>query len=98
MKDRIELKLKLEELEKEDPDFSSPTTEAKVNAIQFLLEDGDPITEEDMPIPKTDEDIDKLIAILRQERIKLPHYSFFGDDNWTNIDASIEICEWAKGS
>ena len=56
------------------------------------------ITDEDVAIPQSDEDLDKLIAILKAEKENIPEYSLFGDPNWQIFNAQIEICEWAKGS
>lgn len=98
MKDRYELKDKENELwGARGEGEGDPIIAGKIDAIQFLLGDGDPITDEDIGAPTTDEELDKLIAILKAEKENIPEYSMFGDPNWKVADAQIEICEWAKG-
>lgn len=98
MKDKIDLKLEEAALYEETGDEPDSITRAKLDAIGFLLGEIDCITEEEIKPPQTDEEIDKLIAILRKERAGIPEYSLFGDPSWQMIDAQREICEWAKGS
>lgn len=97
MKDKIDIKIKLEELGDEDPNFENESIKAKVDTLTFILGDADPITDEEMEPPTSDAELDQLIEVLRREREEVPRYSFFGDDNWRIVDAQIQICEWAKG-
>lgn len=98
MKDKYQLKTRQDNIcNTRDEDYENPILRAKDEALGFLLGDADPITDAEMSVPETDEDLDKLIAQLRQEREGIPAYSAFGDPNWKIIDAQIEICEWAKG-
>lgn len=97
MKDKIDLSLEEDALYEEAGDEPDSITRAKLDAIGFLRGETDCITDEEIEPPKTDEDIDRLIAILRKERGEIAEYSLFGDPNWQMIDAQIEICEWAKG-
>lgn len=98
MRDKIELQIKEEELwDVRGEGEGDPLITGKIDAIGFLQGETDPITDEDVPVPKTNEDLDKLIATLRTERENIAEYSAFGDPNWRVIDAQIEICEWAKG-
>lgn len=99
MKEKYQLKAKWDDIcGARDGDYKNPILRAKDETLGFLLGEADPITDEDMKTPKTDEDLDKLIAVLKAERENIPEYSAFGDPNWRIIDAQIEICEWAKGS
>jgi hypothetical protein len=97
MKDKIDLKIKEDELYDEmPPDGDDEITRAKLDAISFLLGEGDPITSAELDSPQADADLDKLIAELKKDRENIPEYSAFGDTNWKCIDAQIKICEWAK--
>ena len=93
MKNKYQLKDKENEIWAGDED---PVNGGRVDAIGFLRGETDPITDEEVAVPETDEDLDNLIAILRKEKENISEYSFFGDPNWKIIDAQIEICEWAK--
>ena len=97
MKSKIALRIKEDDLYDEAGDGDDPITKAKRDAISFLLGDGDGITEEELPAPQTDADLDNLIAALKRDRESMPEYSMFGDPNWQETDAQIRICEWAKG-
>ena len=98
MKDKIELKIREEELEDIlGDDEENPVIYAKRNAVGFLLGEMDPITDEEVEVPTSDEELEKIINILKKERANIPEYSMFGDPNWKVIDAQISICEWAKG-
>lgn len=97
MKDKYQLKDKEDALYDASGEGDNPIIRGKLDAIGFLLGETDPITDEDVPAPQTDKDLDNLIAILRKERANIREYSAFGDPNWKIIDAQIEICEWAKG-
>ncbi len=94
MKDKYQLKIKEDELW--EGDNEDPVTRGKTDAIGFLLGDLDSITDEEIAVPQTDEELDKLIAVLKAEKQSYPEYSYFGDPNWKIVDAQIEICEWAK--
>lgn len=96
MKNKQSLKLKQNEIYGANPDLEDPVGRARCDTIDFLLGDGDPITDEDFPVPQSDGDLDELITALRKERKAYPEYSLFGDPNWKMIDVEIEICEWAK--
>lgn len=39
---------------------------------------------------KSAEEIQEMISKCQQLRKGIPHFSFFGDDNWENIDKQIE--------
>jgi len=95
MKDKYQLKRKEDELWESGED---EVTRGKRDAISFLRGELEPITDADVAVPQSDEDLDNLIAILRTEKEGIPEYSLFGDPNWKITDAQIEICEWAKGS
>lgn len=97
MKDKIELKIKEEELWDADDGRDDPIIRGQIDAIGFLCGDTDPITNEDIAVPQSDDDLDNLIALLRKEKTQIREYSMFGDPNWLIILAQIEICEWAKG-
>ena len=99
MKSRAELSQRQDDLYDvfDEAGGESPVIQAKLDATGFLLGETDPIVDGAITPPKTDKDIDDLIARLRDERGTLPRFSAFGDPNWSMIDAQIEICEWAKG-
>lgn len=42
---------------------------------------------------RTTDEINRQIEGLKKERTKLPHFSFFGGDNWMRIDAQISVLE-----
>ncbi len=96
MKIKSELRIKEEELYNELGESEDPIIRAKLDAIGFLLGETDPITESDCSVPQSDEELDHLITILKEEREKVPKYSAFGDPNWKTTDAQINICKWAK--
>ena len=95
MRTREELLRKQDELRAKDKE--DPIITAQRDAIGFLLGELEPITDEKVAPPQTDEDIDNLIKVLRKEKAEIAEYSFFGDPNWQIADAQIELCEWAKG-
>lgn len=99
MKDKFELRAKEDKLwDARGEGNGDPIIVGKIDAIGFLRGETDPITDEDIAVPHTDEDLDNLIKVLRKERLEIREYSAFGDPNWQITDAQIEICEWAKGS
>jgi len=95
MRSREELKAKEDALY--EGDEADPVVRAKLDALGFLLGDTDCITDAELDPPQSNEDIDLIIAELRNDRDKVPEYSLFGDPNWRITDAQIQICEWAKG-
>ena len=97
MKDEYQLHAKEDELWATKGEKEDPILQGKIDAIGFLRGEADPITDADVPMPQTDEDLDRLIVILETEKKGIAEYSFFGDPNWKIIDAQIEICKWAKG-
>lgn len=99
MKDKHQLKAKEDELwATRSEKGEDPILKGEIDAIGFLLgEIEEPITDEDVPVPQSDEDLDSLITHLKDEKKSVAEYSAFGDPNWRIIDAQIEICEWAKG-
>lgn len=97
MKDKIELKNLENEFWDALGEGEDPIIQGKIDAIGFLLGETDPITDEEVAVPESDEDLDKLIAVLKKERENVPECSLFGDPNWKITDAQIEVCEWAKG-
>lgn len=100
MKSKTDLKLKEDELWNSigDEGDGDPVTRGQLDALGWLEGETDPITEEDVAVPTTDQELDNVIAILRKEKEDIAEYSFFGDPNWQVSDAQIEICEWAKGN
>ena len=96
MKAEFELKAKEDALY--EGDSEDPIIRAKLDTIGFLLGETDPITDEPTDVPQTDEDLDKLIEVLKKDKNSVPEYSAFGDPNWRVSDAMIEICESAKGT
>lgn len=42
---------------------------------------------------RTPEEIKTQIEGLKKERKNIPEYSHFGDNNWTQIDAKLDILE-----
>lgn len=98
MKDKYQLKDREDELwEERSEDEGNAILRAQCGALGFLRGETDPVTDAEMETSKTDEDLDKLIAQLQQEKENIREYSAFGDPNWQMLDAQIEICEWAKG-
>lgn len=45
---------------------------------------------------RTKEEITKQIEGLKLMKEKLPEFSFFGDNNWEQIDAQLDILELTK--
>ena len=97
MKDKIDLKIKEDELYDSEGGREDPIARAKLDAIGFILGESDPITEAELEPPENDADLDNIIAELKKDRDNIPEYSYFGDPNWRIIDTQIQICEWAKG-
>ena len=97
MKANFELRAKEDALY--EGDSEDPIIRAKLDALGFLGGNRDSITDDEgTPVPQSDEDLGKLIAILQTDRGNIREYSAFGDPNWKIIDAQVEICEWAKGT
>ncbi len=46
-----------------------------------------------MPLPKTGKEIEAEIKALENLKPLVPHYSYFGDDNWAKIDLEIRVLE-----
>jgi hypothetical protein len=97
MRKEYELRIRQDRLLDSLDDNDNPIARAKLEAIDFILGEGDPITNDELPTPKTDEDLDKLIATLEKEKHEVPEYSAFGDPNWKTSEAQIEMVKWAKG-
>lgn len=97
MRTKLELQQKQNDLYDVMGNRRIPVIQAQLDAIGFILGANDPITDEDMPVPKTNSDLDNVIKQLGKDKKTVPEYSAFGDHNWENIDAQIEIVRWAKG-
>jgi hypothetical protein len=67
MRKEYELRIRQDRLLDSLDDNDNPIARAKLEAIDFILGEGDPITNDELPTPKTDEDLDKLIATLEKE-------------------------------
>ena len=98
MKDKRDIERRIDhlydDLDERSPD---PVVRAKVEALDFLLGDHDPICEAVLEAPTDDAGIAALIAALNDEKTTVPEYSAFGDPNWRITEGMVEILEWAKG-
>lgn len=45
---------------------------------------------------RTQEEINRQIEGLKKMKTWLPQYSRFGDNNWANIDAQLDILEYKQ--
>lgn len=71
--------------------------EAERNVLEFILNQGSPVTERQLSAPKDSADLDELIAELKKDKADLPERSNFGDPNHEAYDAQIKLVEWVKG-
>ena len=97
MKSKIDIAIRRDEIYDDNPeDELGELDQAEMNCLDWLHGDGDSITENEMEVPKTPEEVDAVIAQLRKEKEELPARSFFGTDNWGTIERQIETLEWFK--
>ena len=96
MKNKVELRTHEKEIWDDDRMENDPIKRGELDVIGWLLGESDPITDEEIEIPTSDKELDKVIATLKTEKGNIREYSFFGDPNWKIFDAQIEICKWAK--
>jgi hypothetical protein len=91
MRDKIDVEIRLDEIYGEDPQ-----EKAKADALGWILGDSDPITGDDESTGKfaTEDEVEKAIESLKNDRKTIPEFSMFGDPNWQQIDAQIEILRW----
>jgi hypothetical protein len=98
MKDSGYIERKIDRLadayyENEKPD---PRVHAQIEALEWVIGQHDSVID-DMEIsgrPLTEDEIKQAIVMHCKSKTKLPEYSVFGDNNWRNIDAQIDILNW----
>ena len=44
-------------------------------------------------VPKTQDEVEKEVAALKDLKCKIRRFSAFGDDHWKSIDVQIEVLE-----
>lgn len=94
MKNKRDIERKIDRLYDNAGEQPKPEERARIDALYWVVGQGDPIIDDEEIKPDSDESIRKVIESLKDSKNKYPEFSVFGDPNWRVADAQVEILEW----